>query len=937
MEEDWEALAYEDDFERRYADELELLNEMEEEENIKTRNPSHYTSRKTLVFATPDKSSKVSLENPNQYKRDITRGFKRQIDKMYDLLSNEEDSDDALNSNDHILNSSENKRVRLDLNTVSTIDSANRTFNENESYRSTTHSVNARPKVFARPLIGEDCVSVTGTDGGRRVYLHIKREESKEMVKAKFLDGKTPVNLLGVPFSVLRETIYEEKRLKLLEESRKLTETLNNVLTDELTGNNVEMIAKEQVPEKEQMKSLWVDKYSPRSYIELLSDDGINRNLLTWLKLWDGAVFGKENVKTRRKHAEKIQKKENKRKHFNYKEEHDEAMELDVTGRPSHKIALLCGPPGLGKTTLAHIVAQHAGYNVVEMNASDDRSVEVFRNKIESTTQMQSVLDSGKRPNCLVIDEIDGAPTPAINVLLSLIKKKDADLQKASNDDNTQKKRKKRHKHVILSRPIICICNDPYVPALRQLRQLAFVLTFPPTMSGRLAQRLLEVSRKELFQTDMSTLLALCEKTENDIRSCLNTLQFLRQRGKVLSIEYIQSENIGLKDSQKSLFSLWKAVFQLPRAKNKRLATLIEPLNEPSPMLPEFGSDDPTRASGLKNSAATFYNLLHLVSSNGQYNKLENGIFENYLSMKFKDSYLNQVVMATEWLQFADLISHYLHEHQSFIMMRYQPFLPVLFHTLFAAPTQPKINYPRLAYENSLKEARIRNIITSLLCDVSPPVRGGLDVRKISVEVLPLLLHIITPTLRPINMQLFSSDEKQQMRDLINTMITYNINYLQERNIEGQYSYIFDPKIEEAVKFPGLPQHKQLTYAMKQLIAREVGLEKMRITEKMVFRKSRNEEKGKDCKKEKIEKESESLSASDCQSASVVLHLKPKELKLKKQEQAKDFFGRAIITNELSDDESPTDSTNSHSPFWFKFQEGFSNAVRRPVKIQDLL
>ena len=29
----------------------------------------------------------------------------------------------------------------------------------------------------------------------------------------------------------------------------------------------------------------------------------------------------------------------------------------------------MCGPPGLGKTTLAHVVASHAGYNVVEMNA----------------------------------------------------------------------------------------------------------------------------------------------------------------------------------------------------------------------------------------------------------------------------------------------------------------------------------------------------------------------------------------------------------------------------------------------------------------------------------------------------------------------------------------------------------------------------------------
>ena len=56
---------------------------------------------------------------------------------------------------------------------------------------------------------------------------------------------------------------------------------------------------------------------------------------------------------------------------------------------PKQKCALLYGPPGLGKTTLAHIIAATAGYNVVEMNASDDRSLDKFQQKLEAATQMK--------------------------------------------------------------------------------------------------------------------------------------------------------------------------------------------------------------------------------------------------------------------------------------------------------------------------------------------------------------------------------------------------------------------------------------------------------------------------------------------------------------------------------------------------------------------
>ena len=41
---------------------------------------------------------------------------------------------------------------------------------------------------------------------------------------------------------------------------------------------------------------------------------------------------------------------------------------------------------------------------------SDDRSPDIFKTRIEAATQMKSVLQEDRRPNCLIIDEIDGAP-----------------------------------------------------------------------------------------------------------------------------------------------------------------------------------------------------------------------------------------------------------------------------------------------------------------------------------------------------------------------------------------------------------------------------------------------------------------------------------------------------------------------------------------------
>uniref|UniRef100_A0A8C4F7U1 Chromosome transmission fidelity protein 18 homolog n=1 Tax=Dicentrarchus labrax TaxID=13489 RepID=A0A8C4F7U1_DICLA len=626
--------------------------------------------------------------------------------------------------------------------------------------------------VLRRPPLDGEYISVTDSSGSR-VYLRQKD------------DTGTKVIHLLLTFQICLH--FTQHHHRVVEESQRLSELLASSVNDVFVEPESREDKENDDPEdtEGQTSRLWVDRFSPRHYTELLSDDFTNRCLLKWLKLWDTVVFGRER-KSRPARFDRQAPNQNSFKpnqanpnpnRFKSKIEVTEELleaELDQYKRPKYKVALLSGPPGLGKTTLAHIIAKHAGYNVVEINASDDRSAEVFQKRIDTATQMKSVLGANERPNCLIIDEIDGAPAAAINILLATLNKKDGHGGEAGSE--TAKKKKK--KESLLLRPIICICNDLYVPALRPLRLQAFLLNFPQTQPSRLAQRLAEISLRQGMKADTGSLMSLCEKTDNDIRSCINTLQFLHGRGhKQVDSKTIQCISVGQKDQNKGLFHLWQEIFQLPRIKRKRIGQGFE------------------EAPGSGGGAQRFQHILNLAYSSGEYEKVSQGLYENYLSMRVRDPNLQSVCEALDWLSFSDRLNQVILHGQNFSLMRYLPFLSVTFHFLFAHTHVPRISYPHSQHEAASRLVSCKNALCTMLADIPACIRMRISQLSLTLDMLTLLLDIICPKLRPVNPQLFSSREKEQMRELIDTMLAYNLSYRQDRTPEGQYKEKEEKKI----------------------------------------------------------------------------------------------------------------------------------------------
>lgn len=334
--------------------------------------------------------------------------------------------------------------------------------------------------------------------------------------------------------------------------------------TVELRNSLKSSIKASKQPSQSKNVPLLTEKYKPASFVDLcsLGNDKQYRMVLQWLKKWSPMVFG-----------EPIPAPESK---TTYNRDFE-----DPYGRPHKKIMLIHGPPGIGKTAAAHVFARQMKYNVQEINAANSMDINQLiaesdkkgsrgayaslKLKITNALTSNSVVGKGK-PTCIIIDEIDTSPNS--NEIIRVL----SDIVRLDGRSNKSSK-----KPFLMQRPIICIANSNYLTRqgnnMDVLRSISESVAFkkPNISSGskksngnalkNFKEHLIHIAKKEDLNLDYRAIGEIVEICEGDMRACLNYIQFNSQK---LNVPIMETKPGGgpNKDSDISWFALVNLLFK---------------------------------------------------------------------------------------------------------------------------------------------------------------------------------------------------------------------------------------------------------------------------------------------------------------------------------------------------------------------------------------
>jgi replication factor C large subunit len=232
----------------------------------------------------------------------------------------------------------------------------------------------------------------------------------------------------------------------------------------------------------------WTEKYRPRHIRDLVGNIGVLQSMVSWAQSWS----------------------------------------------PQSRPLLLYGKPGTGKTSAAHALAGDMAWDIIELNASDQRTKAALE-KIAGTSALTAPLLGAER-HLIVLDEVDNlhgtADRGGAKALLEIIRRS--------------------------RQPIILIANT-LQDVSPELRSRCEPLQFRSIQARSLIPRLRFICSAEHLQCSDLLLQEVAGRAGGDVRAAITMLQAAGIGREVLTPQDLSSSS---KDERSTVFDLVGAVFR---------------------------------------------------------------------------------------------------------------------------------------------------------------------------------------------------------------------------------------------------------------------------------------------------------------------------------------------------------------------------------------
>lgn len=264
---------------------------------------------------------------------------------------------------------------------------------------------------------------------------------------------------------------------------------------------------------------LWTTKYAPTQMNQICGNKGQVEKIQSWLKGWANA------------HKYNFQKK-------------------GADGLGGYRAIIIHGPPGIGKTTAAHLAAKLAGYDVLERNASDVRSKKLVETGLSEVLNNTSVLgyfagdgkdvDKTKKKLVLIMDEVDGMSSGdrgGVGALAKICKTTDI--------------------------PLILICNDRRVPKMKPFDFVTFDMPFKRPTVDMVRSRIATICHREGMKLPVQVIDALIEGSNKDIRQIINMISTVKLDQTATAMNFDQGKEMSKAWEKHVVLKPWDITHQL--------------------------------------------------------------------------------------------------------------------------------------------------------------------------------------------------------------------------------------------------------------------------------------------------------------------------------------------------------------------------------------